>query len=281
MSSALETQPLDGAPSRNEGRWSSVHWTGVVLLIFAAQTGLIFLLGQRHAAAPRAPRPAPPLFLTTGRESALAELGRLRNPTLFALPSLHGFSGSARALTPRFEYVAADWTEPLRWLPFPAEKLGDSFQQLLAVAPAPALPVAEKLEPPTAAMETVAALSPLPVQSSFRVEGRLAGRALLTPLELPSWPSADALTASEVRVMVDAGGFVVSVTLLKSCGLAGADQQALELARAVRFEPLRDGGRDRLSQPQTGLTWGTIIFQWHIVPPPEPAVAEEPSAPSP
>ena len=38
--------------------------------------------------------------------------------------------------------------------------------------------------------------------------------AVLAPLELKSWPAADVLAASEIRVLVDAGGYVVSAVLL-------------------------------------------------------------------
>ena len=76
------------------------------------------------------------------------------------------------------------------------------------------------------------------------------------------------LTASAVRALVDAGGLVVSATLLESCGLPAADQRALELARSARFEPLPGGDKERLAHPLNGLSWVKMIFNWHTVAPP-------------
>lgn len=240
-------------------------WTWVVI-IAVVQTGIIFLLGAKQSPAPRSLFPTPPVFLTLQQPVELAEL---IDPTLFALPNRHGFSGSAWALVPRFGFVSADWTEPLRWLQLPQEKLGEAFAQFIAANPPQLFSVAEKREPQIAAAP--AAEFPLPAQSSLRVEG---GRELLAPLELTSWPVADVLPATEVQTLVDAGGYVVSVTLLKSCGLSEADQRALELARTARFKPQPGGERERLIHPQAGLGWVKMIFDWHTVAPP----AETPTA---
>ena len=239
MNAAL-AQP-ESAPRR---RW--LIWAAV---IFAAQAGFIFWLGAKHPIAARPPHSLPPIALA---DSYNAELAALRDPTLFALPHRHGFSGSAWAFMPRSEFVAADWDEPLRTLPLPAEKLGASFRQLLVDARTAPLPVAEKIEPQTAALDLAAGPAWLPTNSTLRVEGALT---LASPPELPSWPAADVLAASEVRVLVDAAGRVMSAVLLKSCGLNDADQKALELARAAQF------------QPPAGLSLGRMILQWHTVAP--------------
>jgi len=76
-------------------------------------------------------------------------------------------------------------------------------------------------------------------------------------------------------VLVDAGGYVVSAVLLGSCGLSAADLQAVELARAARFEPLPDGDRERLAHPLANLARGKMIFQWHTIAP----AAETPANP--
>ncbi len=236
-------------------RW----WTWVVI-IAAVQTGLIFLLGAKHPAVPRAPFAMPPIFLSASEPS---ELAALNDPTLFALPHQRGFSGSAWTLAPKSGFTAADWDEPLRWLPLAPEKLGKGFKQFVADnTPAP-FPVAEKLEPQITAPP--ATEFPLPTRSTLRVEG---GRALLTNLELTSWPNTDVLTNTVARALVDAGGLVVSATLLESCGLPTADQRALELTRSAHFEPLPGGDKERLAHPLNGLSWVKMIFNWHTVAPP-------------
>lgn len=232
--------------------------------IFVAQAGFIFWLGAKHPITPQPPHSLPPIFLAADYDTGLAAL---LDPTLFALPSRHGFSGSAWALTPRAEYTAADWTEPFRPLPLAAEKLGASFHQLVRDTRTAPLPLAEKIEPPITALEIPTDFSPLPTKSWLRVEGAIAGRELIAPLDLPAWPNADILSASEVRVLVDAGGDIVSAGLLTSCGLNEADQKALELARTARFEALTDGDKTRLAHPLAGLSSGKMIFQWRTLAP--------------
>jgi hypothetical protein len=245
--------------------WPVHRWANVVLLIFLVQLGFIFLLGARKPVTPRAPRPVPPVSLLVNGDAAFAEL---HDPALFFLPNAHGFSAQARALTPRTEFAAADWNEPFRWLPLPAEKLGDTFQQFAAASLAPPVQLAEKIEPRGAALDAAGTpLSP-PAQSTLRIEGGLAGRPLLVQPGLPSQPGTDMLRASEVWVMVDVGGRVVSALLGAGSGLADADQKALELSRTLRFEPLREDDPERLAHPLRGLVWGRLIFNWATVPPP-------------
>lgn len=231
----------ESAPRR---RW--LIWAAA---LFAAQAGFIFCLGAKHPIAARLPNSLPPIALA---DSYNAEMAALCDPTLFALPHRHGFSGAAWAFMPHSEFAAADWDEPLRTLPLPAEKLGASFRQLLVDTRTALLPVAEKIEPQTAALDLAAGPAWIPTNSTLRVEGALT---LLSPPELPSWPAAEVLAASEVRVLVDAAGRVVSAVLLKSSGLNDADQKALELARAAQIKPT------------DGLSLGTMIFQWHTIPP--------------
>ncbi len=78
---------------------------------------------------------------------------------------------------------------------------------------------------------------------------------------VPSLPYNDVIPPSQVQVLVDAAGKVVSAVLLPPDNLlesAGhydaADRRALELARAARFAPA----------PR--LTFGRLIFNWHTVP---------------
>jgi len=266
---SVESQLSVGVVSRrssgHETTWPRHRWWGVVGLIYAAQLGVVFWLGARHPVTPRVPFPTPPISLVGERNSELAEL---IDPTLFALPNRNSFSGLAWAMTPRSEFVSADWTEPMRWLPVSQEKLGESFKQLLAEAAIEPPPIAEKGEPNIALPGTLPNLPAVPVQSLLQMEGGLAGRALLNPPVLSSWPSADILLPSVVQVMVDAGGYVVSATLLSSSGLGEADQAALDLAKAARFEPLRDSGKERLLQPLNNLSWGKMVFQWQTIAPP-------------
>jgi TonB family protein len=250
---------MNAAPAQLESaprhRW--LLWTVIIL---AGQISFIFWLGARNPLESRPPHATPPTALASEYSP---ELAALKDPTLFVLPHENSFSGAAGRLAPRPGYLAADWTEPLRWLPLPAEKLGASFRQFVADNPAPAPTLTEKIAPKIPALDFPADFFPLPAQSTLRIEGALAARPPLAPLELKSWPATDVLAASEVRVLVDAAGNVLSAILLASSGAPEADARALELARAARFEPLPDGARERLAHPLANLVRGKMIFQWH------------------
>jgi len=109
-------------------------------------------------------------------------------------------------------------------------------------------------------------LSPVPLRGSslFRIEGDLAGRELLGPLQVPSMINMEILTNTVVQVGVNVAGFPFSVVPLSSSGSKTADQRAIELAKTARFKPLSRSGPTALATPWA-LTWGKIIFQWHTV----------------
>lgn len=255
---ATETTPRPG--------WSRVKWLLVVVVIFVAQFALIWGLGSHQKPAARRPFPAPPALLVGDSALPLVELG---DPTILALPHARGFSGQAWARTPRREFVSADWDEPFRWRPVAVERLGEVFQQLVAGARVTPVQVAEKSEPAISLLETSLAAA-VGQRSSLVVEGELATRDLAVAPRLPSWPATEILAATEVRVLVDADGRVVSAGLLPVNGSGKAeqgraDQEALELARMMQFASIR---------PATGLASGKLIFQWHTL---APVVAETPS----
>ena len=122
--------------------------------------------------------------------------------------------------------------------------------------------------------------SPQPIsagQSAVRLEGGLARRRLMTPLDLRSQTNRDILTNSVVQVLVDADGLPRSVTLLSSSGSKLADQQALERASAARFEPLSRNPPGPTPGPTAYLGLGRMVFLWHTIP--EPPTNAPPASP--
>jgi len=105
---------------------------------------------------------------------------------------------------------------------------------------------------------------PLPVRSNLRLEGDLAKRELLTPLELQSITNTDILTDTVVQVCVSPLGVPFAPVPLSSSGSLEADREALELVKSVRFKPLATGNSTSPRSP-TAFTWGKIVFQWHTV----------------
>ncbi|MFM2082535.1 MAG: hypothetical protein RL380_1226 [Verrucomicrobiota bacterium] len=247
--------------------WSRLRWTGVITLVFAAQFAFIFLLGTRKPNTPRRTFPAPQLVLAAEPASEkLFPLADLADPTLFSLPHARGFSGQARALTPRTRISTADSETPFHWLPLRTENLGFTLRQLVADNLAGELPFAEKIRP----LPSPLVLPTLPAAASapaIRYAGALAGRAPLLVPELPPQRAVEPVPDTEVQALVDAAGHVVTATVLSHGG--SADAIGLALARQLRFTPLPGGGNTRVVQPLAGLTLGRIIFHWRTESPAE------------
>jgi hypothetical protein len=227
----------------------------------AVQVILLIWLSERKQITPRKPESATPFYAVTDAapDSPVAVLLNLGDPTLFALPHEHGFSGTAWLNVGPLQYRSSDWTEPPRWLTQSEERLGGMFEAFLRTNVAGHRSLAAR---PLVRPENVP-VSPLPIRSrsTCRIEGDLAKRELLTPLDVRSIPHTDILTNTVVQVVVTARGLVFSPVVLSGSGSRIADQHALDLARSARFKPL-DGAP---SQSPAAQTWGRIIFEWQTL----------------
>ena len=246
--------------------WPRRRWWIVVAFVFAVQLGLIFGLSDKRISYPRQRGSTPALELV---RSTAAELLSLNDPTLFALPHRQGFAGLAWLGIPYPPTNSFDWSEEPFWLPLSIEKLGAVFEgsggtsnsnlPLSPTRPEPALTITEA--------------GPLPAaqaKSRLRLEDGLAGRTLITPIELPRERYTDLLADSVVQIVVDSEGRPISVpVLLSSSGSPTADQDAMRLARIARFNAIANGGPGRVANPLAHLTWGRMIFQWQTLPLPE------------
>lgn len=253
--------------------WSLRRWGTMIVLIFGIQLGLIFWLGSTAPVRPR-PTTATLNLHLAGPDSV--ELRALHDPTLFALPHPQGFAGPVWRNMPRPEFRSFEWAAPTNHLVLALDQLGGGFSRLVE---ATAFPVVQLPTQPEAA-PTLPELPRLVVpaeRSVLQLEGGLAQRRLLAWPELKSWIHSDILTNSVVQVVVDAEGRPVSPpTLLVGCGLAEADQYALEKARAVRFAPVSAKPTESALDLASYLSWGKMVFRWQTVPAPlvsSPAVS--------
>jgi len=255
-------------------RWPLHRWVYTLLAVFLAQVGLIWLLGER-AKTPPSPVPfrtAIHLAADPWSVKQLADLPSISDPTLFVLPNLHSFSGGAWLHFKPQEYPLADWTEEPSWLALNRNTLGKSFMEFVATNISAPLLIANQPMPRPIVSDVNVPNPPLPAQSQLRVEGGLAWRPLMAPLELPSWSHTDLLANSVVQAAVDVQGHTFSTTLLASCGLKEADEFALNLVARARFQPMVKEHRSRDEAGQ--LTWGKMTFQWHTLPPPAGSAAQ-------
>ncbi len=236
-------------PTQREG-WSRHRWQTLILLVFAAQLALVFLFGEKKPVTPRTVTRVPALQLANDADELLA----LNDPTLFALPHQRDFAAAVWLQMPDVKPPPFRYTEPPRWLPLSADRLGATFDRLMQTNIFASYPL--DFKPALALSTPVLPYEPLlPQHSTMAIQGELAQRQLPASISLTNWPYADVLAPCVVQVLVNAAGNVVSAVLLKSSDYKDADDKALTLARTLRFKP------------STALTLGRIIFNWHTVPP--------------
>lgn len=242
--------------------WPLRRWGEMIVLVFGIQLGLIFWLGST---APIHPRPTAAGVTLQFAGAASAELRALNDPTLFTLPHPHGFSGPEWLRMPRVEFRSYEWPIPTDQLFQALDRFKPVFRPFAEASDVAAvqLPAQPEVEP---TLPDLPLLPVLPDHSVLQLEGDLARRRLLVPLELKSQRHSAILAKSVVQVAVDAEGRPVSVTLLSESGLAEADQYALEQAKAARFERMNLGPAEGVSSPIAPLSWGKMIFRWHTFP---------------
>jgi len=269
-----QESPGAGWPARPKPSglgWPFSRWLMFIALVCAAHVVLLYMFGARKQVVPRTAINVPTLKLANSSDELLA----LNDPTLFALPHSRDFPTAIWSQAPLANPPSFRWTEAPRWLPLSADGLMTVFNQFMQTNCFAGY--TNELKPPVRLSTPVQPMEPaLPQVSTSRVEGDLAQRRLLTPMDLPSWPYADVIAPSKVQVLVDEAGSVVSAVLLPSDNSLEAlshydvaDQRALELARAARFAPA----------PR--LTLGRMIFTWRTVPPPATSVPPTSDEPNP
>jgi hypothetical protein len=248
------------AHANSERPWARQRWIGLIGLCFLAQLALIVVLGERRA-PPLAALPFKTgihLIADAWSLEQLAAFSDMSDPSVFALPSLDGFS-SAGWLT--FKSIPDDFAEAPdepKWLQLDAEPLGSEFAAYVASNSFAPIRIGDESMPALAGLQPrVSAELEFP-KSELRIEGPLARRKLLTRAEWPSWPHSDVLTNSVVQVLVDGDGAPLSSALVSGSGLKDADRYALAASKRLRFKPL--AARD-------SVTSGTLHFFWHTLPP--------------
>ncbi len=187
----------------------------------------------------------------------LAAFSEFSDPSVFALPSLEGFSRAGwLTYKPMPDEFAESPTEPKWLLPDP-EALGRDLAAYVATNMPSPIRIGDE------SMPEIAGLQPRPsaelefAGSELRVSGALARRKLLTPLALPAWPHTDVLTNSIVHLIVDGEGAPISAALVTGSGLKEADNYALAASKRLRFKPER---------ARESVTSGSVSFHWRTLP---------------
>jgi hypothetical protein len=260
MTSAVSEKD-NGTELPKRGAFRLKLWLAIVL-VFAAQVGLTFWLGNPPPVKHFQPTAVPVVYIADDR---YRDLLAISDPTLFILPHQDNFSGEAwLKMAPR-TFTPTNWTEPARPLELPREQLGATFVAFMQTNRPPRFhPRIESV------WDTVEAatppLSPISVPSRMFVEGDLGKLKLLTQLHLPPQTNSDLLTNTVIRMVVDAQGYPYSTVIWASSGSGDADRAALtNYAKRVRFSPPE--AEALRAVPADKLISGKLVFEWQTVPP--------------
>ena len=244
-------------------RRSWQFWVWGFVFLFLAHAVAVLQFGERQMPPSMREQPRPFFFLSLDEasERRLAESTLGRDPTLFALPNPHGFSGGAwskfRSEPPRLSNAAA----PPEWLPLSVDELGLSLNEFIATnRPSEELLLASlrATKGPDVRMPD----EPIINQTAIRLDSALSARKLVYRPALPSTGHPGILSNTVVSVVVNGDGVVESASVSREGGSKTADATAVELARAFQFEPvpIADVARRTLAAP----TIGRIFFTWHV-----------------
>src|ERR1051325_2819195 len=248
-----------------ERQTSLQFWIWGFVFLFLVHAFAIFWFADRREMQPSWQKPSPFLYLPGDHviDRHAADFIALQDPALFALPNTHGFSGSAWLnFRPRVPSLN-DTSPPPEWLTLSLDQLGGALDHYVATH----RPLEEQLLASLRATKPAEVRipdEPLVTNTTIRVEGPLAVRKTIGLPPLPGVPHNDVLRKSVVAVSVNGDGIVETASIASSSELKMADDRAVELARAIEFEPLpiREA-RIRVSTPPT---LGRIIFIWQVTP---------------
>lgn len=248
-------------------RWSGRRWTLTVAAALVIQVGLLAWLGRgvRFQSTPPEIKTSIALVGDPWLAEQIQRLPLYRDPTLFALPNLQGFSGSAWLRFSPLENLPRDWAEPVRTLGLDPKQLARTFEPFTATDFSGPLLTVDRPILRITGTDAFVPNQPVAAGSEIVLEGPLAARPLLTPAELPSWQHRDILSNSVVQVSVMATGEPFSAVLLSGSGRIEADQAALDFATRARFSPLVETSATP-SMLEGPLVSGRMVFHWRTLP---------------
>lgn len=239
-------------------------WLWGFVFVFLAHALAVLKFGERQLpfAALEQPRPFIYMSLDEASEKQITALTLGRDPTLFAVPNPHGFSGGAwqqfKPESPRL----TNHSVPPEWLTFSGERLGSTLREFVATNQ----PSEEDLLASVRASRNIDVRppdEPIMKRTLVKIDGPLVARPVVYSPPLPSEAHSDLLRRTEISVAVNGDGLVESASVVRESGSPRADANALQLARAFEFEPasIRDAAARAVAAP----TVGRIVFTWHTV----------------
>ena len=176
------------------------------------------------------------------------------DPSVFPLPSRHGFSGRAWMIQPPAQYQATNQIDDPVWLALDSSRLGAGSALLNETEEAPPLKFSARQNPQLEPLPVFLSPQIVPTQSVFRIEGDLASRSPGPPPRFTAWPSPSTklLTNTVVQIAANRTGDILTARLMTRCGSPDADADALAKAWSLPFR----------ASSNASVQWAQVIFQW-------------------
>lgn len=248
------------------GQGQLMLWILVGSLIAFGMMFLFFRVSGVALTTP--PREAPHIaWMPTASQDPLSPhdpryvMADVFDPSLMSLPSAHGFSSGAWRQKIEAAQRNLGWNQQPAFLDTSTPSQPHSLLEPTPLDTA-VLSAAEKTQALSQEPSDGDATTPLVSvnQSVFRALGALEHRMVVNTPTLPTINNPMPLRPTQIRVGVGADGLVLYAVLDRSSGDDGVDEQALALARQIRFEADHDSSA-------TSLAWGVIRFLWATQPP--------------
>lgn len=234
--------------------WSKRRWFWTVLAIFSLHLALIWNFSESPSQASSQSVLVSSVRLLNRTSDPAREWFDLTDPTLFALTSPKGFSGTAWLRLEPFPYRLTNQIEPNFWLAGQSIPLAQNVSALIEAGRTGKLLGAEK--PPPASWAIRVPAKKTVVRAALRFEGDLTARTLISTDPLPEAEDDTVLAHCVVSATVNGAGDVVSHVPISSSGSPPMDAKAINFVKAARFAAVSDG---------TTLSIGTFVFQWNAV----------------
>jgi hypothetical protein len=151
---------------------------------------------------------------------------------------------------------------------------GTLFASLLGAFNSPAATARERPAPPLGVLPRIER-DRTEEASVLVLSGAITERRPLSPVLLPTWPHHDVLRPTAIEIAANSSGEVLFTRLAASSGLRRADEHALGIARALRFEPIA-GKSSAGAVEKSSATTGIAKFIWQQSPADTAAPAPRP-----
>jgi hypothetical protein len=222
-------------------------------------------------------RREPHLYVSVDSPQALAASGQadpfwdqVTDPRVFLLP--RSFTADLNAGLPPLTVGSALGSGAL---PPPAPP--ETFREAQPAVPPLEQQVAAAMVPPRQPFVYAMPQPPVLRKTAWHWDGALALRHPAAVPDLPTLVSDTNVTPTRLRVSINSDGTVADAVVepisddLSAPAAGDVDEQAVEAARKIRFDPV--------STP--GLQWGRVTIFWNYAPKPREEVVPTPPAPGP